>query len=72
MVVLCGTTKISNQNNSMKLESIREEKEKGASLLKDVLRVAALTKENSIAAGEYSESLSYIHSDEFIGTECFD
>lgn len=58
MIVLCGTTKISNENNSMKLENIREEKEKGASLLEDVLRVAALTRENSIAAGEYIESLS--------------
>ncbi len=53
LIVLCGTTKISNRNNEMRINSLNEEKEHSARLLEDVLKVAKSVKENSAKAGEY-------------------
>lgn len=58
LIVLCGTTKISNRNNNDKLSNIKEEKERSSQLLEDVLRVAKAVKENSAKAGEYINVLS--------------
>lgn len=54
---LCGTTRISNHNNSQKLESIQAEQEKNAKLLQDVLSVVASVRKNSTEAGEYMSTL---------------
>jgi methyl-accepting chemotaxis protein len=53
LVVLCGTTRISNANNDTKLEDINEEKERNARLLSDVLQVVNSVKQSSEEAGEY-------------------
>lgn len=53
LIVLCGTTKISNRNNDMRIASLSEEKEHSARLLEDVLKVAQAVKKNSAQAGEY-------------------
>lgn len=58
LIVLCGTTKISNQNNNAKLESIKEEQEHSARLLEDVLTVVASVKENTAQASAYIATLS--------------
>lgn len=57
LVVLCGTTKISNQNNESKLANIKDEKEKTSNLLKDILQVVATVKENSTKVNEEIEGL---------------
>lgn len=54
---LCGTTLISNKNNSDKMESIRSEQEKNAKLLEDVFAVVATVKKNSAEAGDYMATL---------------
>lgn len=53
LIVLCGTTKISNRNNDMRIASLSEEKEHSARLLEDVLKVVQAVKKNSAQAGEY-------------------
>ncbi len=57
MFVICNATRISNRNNAMKLASINEEKEKSASLLQDVLRLASMVRENSREASSYIQDL---------------
>lgn len=57
LIVLCGATRISNRNNSMKISSIREEKEKGEQLLEDVLQLAAVVKRNTTDAAAYIQGL---------------
>ncbi len=57
MFVICYSTKLSNRNNSMKLASISEEKEKSEKMLQDILQVAAMVRENSARASEYIEEL---------------
>lgn len=46
LIVLCGTTRISNRNNAIKMASINEEKEKSNQLLQDVLQVVSVVKQN--------------------------
>lgn len=58
MLVLCGTTKISNDNNTNKIASLNEEKEKGAQMLKDILQVVNSVKQNSAEAGEHISQLT--------------
>ncbi len=58
MIVLCGTTYISNDNHKKKIASIREEKEKGMQLLEEVLKVAASVRENCSGASEHIRQLS--------------
>ncbi|MCI8300269.1 MAG: hypothetical protein HFI69_07960 [Lachnospiraceae bacterium] len=53
LIVLCGTTKISNRNNDVRIASLSEEKEHSARLLQDVLKVAQAVKKNSSQAEEY-------------------
>lgn len=57
LIVLCGTTKISNENNEKKITSINEEKEKSAKMLSDVLTVVASVRQNTTEAGEYMNTL---------------
>ncbi len=52
MIVLCGTTRISNDNNAAKIASLNEEKEKSGQLLEEVLHVALAVKHNSAEAAE--------------------
>jgi methyl-accepting chemotaxis protein len=58
LIVLCGTTRISNENNASKIASLNEEKEKSAELLKEVLNVAVTVKHNSTEAEEHIRQLS--------------
>jgi len=58
MIVLCGTTYISNDNHKKKIASIREEKEKSMQLLEEVLKVAASVRENCSGASEHIRQLS--------------
>lgn len=58
LIVLCGTTRISNRNNNDKISNLNEEKEKSNQLLNDVLKVAQAVKDNSAKAGEYINILS--------------
>lgn len=58
MVVLCGTTLISNDNNATKIASLKEEKEKSAQLLEEVLNVAKSVKQNSTEAEAHIKQLS--------------
>ena len=63
MLVLCGTTYISNDNNAKKLASIHAEKEKSTELLDEVLKVAASVKQNCTSAAEHIQTLSqYVDS----------
>lgn len=63
MVVLCGTTQISNDNNAKKIESINQEKEKSTALLNEVLNVAASVRQNCTGAAEHISQLSrYVDS----------
>ncbi len=57
LIVLCGTTKISNQNNESKLANIQDEKEKTSNLLKDILQIVDTVKENSTKVNEQIEGL---------------
>lgn len=58
MIVLCGTTRISNDNNARRLASIKEEQEKSARLLDEVLKVAVAVKQNSAEAETHIRELS--------------
>lgn len=53
MVVICNCTKISNKNNSAKINNINQEKEKSSDLLKDVLAVAEAVRKNSQEASAF-------------------
>ena len=57
LIVLCGTTRISNSSNASKLESIRKEKENSAKLLSDVLQVVDTVKQNTAEAQDYIREL---------------
>ena len=57
VLVLCSTTKISNQNNAEKISSVKAEQEKSEELLKEVLSVVAAVKKNSAEAGEFMNTL---------------
>ncbi len=57
VIVLCTTTKISNQNNEDKLNSVKVEQEKSEELLSEVLSVVAAVKKNSAEAGEFMNTL---------------
>lgn len=57
LIVLCGTTKISNKNNSMKISGLKEEQEKSAQMLEDILKVIEVVKQNSANAEEYIKVL---------------
>ncbi len=58
MIVLCGTTQISNDNNAKKIENINQEKEKSTALLNEVLRVVASVRQDSTEAAEHIRQLS--------------
>ncbi len=58
LVVLCGTTKLSNQNNDMRIANVSEEKEKSARLLQDVLEVVSVVRQNSEDAEDFIQILS--------------
>ncbi len=58
LLVLCGTTRISNRNNSIKVASINEEKEKNTQLLEDVLQVVSIVRQNSEEIETYMQVLS--------------
>ncbi len=58
LIVLCGTTKISNENNAVKIAGLKEEQEKSAALLQEVLRVAVAVKQNSANAESHIKELS--------------
>ncbi|MFG6367414.1 MAG: methyl-accepting chemotaxis protein [Lachnospiraceae bacterium] len=63
MIVLCGTTQISNDNNARKIASIDEERQKSTVLLQEVLEVAASVRQNSTEAAEHIRQLSqYVDS----------
>ena len=63
MIVLCGTTHISNDNNAKKISSIDKERERSDALLNEVLDVAAAVKNNSAEAAEHIRELSqYVES----------
>lgn len=57
LAVLCGTTKLSNKNNDLRIASLNEEKEKSAGLLRDVLEVVSVVRQNSAQAEEYIKIL---------------
>lgn len=57
LIVLCGTTKISNKNNSLKISGLKEEQEKSAQMLEDILNVIEVVKHNSANAEEYIQVL---------------
>ena len=48
LIVLCGTTKISNRNNNDKISNLNEEKEKSHQLLDDVLKVAQVDRKSVV------------------------
>lgn len=58
MIVLCGTTQISNDNNARKIDSINQEKEKSTMLLNEVLEVAASVKRDAAEAAEHIRQLN--------------
>ncbi len=58
LIVLYGATRISNRNNSYKIQGINEEKDRNAKLLADVLGVVASVRQNTAQAGEYMNTLS--------------
>lgn len=53
MIATCYSTKLSNRNNSMKLASISEEKEKSVKMLEDILQVAEAVRKNSQEASNH-------------------
>ncbi len=57
LVVLCGTTKLSNRNNDMRIANVSEEKEKSARLLQDVLEVVSVVRQNSEDAEDFIQIL---------------
>ena len=58
MIVLCGTTQISNDNNAKKISSIDKEREKSDTLLSEVLEVVFCVKRDSKEASEHIRQLS--------------
>lgn len=58
MIVLCGTTHISNDNNAQKIASLNQEKEKSNELLQEVLKIAVFVKMNSTEAAEHIRQLT--------------
>ena len=63
MIVLCGTTQISNDNNAKKISSIDKEREKSDTLLREVLEVVFCVKRDSKEAAEHIRQLSrYVDS----------
>lgn len=58
MIVICGTTVLSNRNNRLKMQSIIDEKAKSTELLEDVLNIVEVVKKNSVQAVEYITELS--------------
>jgi len=58
LIVLCGTTRISNDNNAGKIASLKEAQEKSDALLEEVLRVAVAVKQNSVEAETHIRDLS--------------
>ena len=63
MIVLCGTTQISNDNNAKKISSIDKEREKSDTLLSEVLEVVFCVKRDSKEAAEHIRQLSrYVDS----------
>ena len=58
MIVLCGTTQISKDNNARKIDSINQEKEKSTMLLNEVLEVAASVKRDAAEAAELGTDTS--------------
>ncbi len=58
LIVLCGTTRISNRNNNDKIANINEEKEKSSQMLGDILKVAQAVRDNTTKAGDYIDILS--------------
>lgn len=58
LIVLCETTRISNDSNSTKIESINQEKEKSAKLLEDVLNVVNIVRQKSAEIEEDIRGLS--------------
>ncbi len=57
LIVLCGTTRLSNRNNALRIASLNDEKEKSAMLLKDVLEVVSVVRQNSAEAESYIQVL---------------
>lgn len=58
MIVLCGTTLISNDNNDRKIAGISQEKEKSTALLDEVLKIVASVKQNCNEASEHIRQLT--------------
>lgn len=58
MIVLCGTTLISNDNNARKIAGISQEKEKSTALLDEVLKIVASVKQNCNEASEHIRQLT--------------
>ena len=54
---MCGTTLLSNKNNTIRINNLNEEKEKSTQLLDDVLQVINTVRENSTKANDFMESL---------------
>ncbi len=57
LIVLCGTTYISNKNNALKIKDLKEEKEKSTELLDAVLKVADVVRTNTEKANNYITEL---------------
>lgn len=57
LIAMCQVTKISNQINSRRLEQIAVEKGQSEKLLRDVLEIATVVKENSESASEKISTL---------------
>lgn len=56
-IAMCEVTKISNRINSQRLNDVDAEKKQSESLLQDVLDIASVVKENSVAAGDRISNL---------------
>lgn len=57
LITMCEVTKISNQINARRLEQIATEKGQSEKLLRDVLEIATVVKENSESASEKISTL---------------
>lgn len=53
LLVICYSTKISNKNNAIKMESLKAERNKSNELLKDVLKIASAVRENTQKASGF-------------------
>ncbi len=63
MIVLCGTTLISNDNNARKIAGISQEKEKSTALLDEVLKIVASVTAGWHCAGKQYECGKYWPAD---------